>query len=109
MIQFNEAFYLFLSTQEAIVTSEEVGKDYEHVEAMQKKFDDFQKDLTANEVRIRELTVLAERLKEEHYTEYEMIQEMIEKLTQKWKDLNHMAEQRKENLDSAQDIQRFHR
>lgn len=45
---------------------------------MQKKFDDFQKDMAANEVRIKELTVLAERLKEEHYTEYEMIQEMIE-------------------------------
>lgn len=60
------------------MTSEEVGKDYEHVEAMQKKFDDFQKDMAANEVRIKELTVLAERLKEEHYTEYEMIQEMIE-------------------------------
>ncbi|KXJ20343.1 Spectrin alpha chain, non-erythrocytic 1 [Exaiptasia diaphana] len=99
----------WINDKEAIVTSEEVGKDYEHVEAMQKKFDDFQKDLTANEVRIKELTVLAERLKEEHYTEYEMIQEMIEKLTQKWKDLNHMAEQRKDNLDSAQEIQKFHR
>ena len=29
--------------QDGIVTSEEVGKDYEHVEAQQKKFDDFQK------------------------------------------------------------------
>jgi spectrin alpha len=65
------------------VTSEEVGKDYEHVEVMQKKFDDFQKDMSANEVRIKELTVLAERLKEEHYTEYEMIQEMIEVRTEK--------------------------
>lgn len=65
------------------MTSEEVGKDYEHVEVMQKKFDDFQKDMSANEVRIKELTVLAERLKEEHYTEYEMIQEMIEVRTEK--------------------------
>lgn len=31
--------------QEAIVTSEEIGKDYEHVEAQQKKFDDFEKVL----------------------------------------------------------------
>ena len=34
--------YLLLC-QEAIVTSEEIGKDYEHVEAQQKKFDDFEK------------------------------------------------------------------
>ncbi|XP_048586984.1 spectrin alpha chain, non-erythrocytic 1 isoform X2 [Nematostella vectensis] len=99
----------WINDKEAIVTSEEVGKDFEHVEAMQKKFDDFQKDMSANEVRIKELTILAERLKEEHYTEYEMIQEMIEKLTQKWTDLNQMAEQRKDNLDSAQEIQKFHR
>lgn len=32
----------------------------------------------AKEVRIKELTLLAEKLKVEHYTEYEMIREMIE-------------------------------
>lgn len=32
----------------------------------------------AKEVRIRELTLLAEKLKVEHYAEYEMIREMIE-------------------------------
>lgn len=35
-------------------------------------------DMMAKEVRIRELTLLAEKLKVEHYTEYEMIREMIE-------------------------------
>jgi len=34
--------------------------------------------MMAKEVRIRELTLLAEKLKVEHYTEYEMIREMIE-------------------------------
>lgn len=34
---------MFSHFQEAIVTSEEIGKDYEHVEAQQKKFDDFEK------------------------------------------------------------------
>ena len=33
----------YIRFQEAIVTSEEVGKDFEHVEAQQKKFDDFEK------------------------------------------------------------------
>ena len=33
----------YIPFQEAIVTSEEVGKDFEHVEAQQKKFDDFEK------------------------------------------------------------------
>lgn len=34
--------------------------------------------MMAKEVRIKELTLLAEKLKVEHYTEYEMIREMIE-------------------------------
>lgn len=38
----------------------------------------FTQDMMAKEVRIRELTLLAEKLKVEHYTEYEMIREMIE-------------------------------
>ena len=36
-------FVGYIPFQEAIVTSEEVGKDFEHVEAQQKKFDDFEK------------------------------------------------------------------
>ena len=77
------------------------------MEAQQKKFDDFEKvhtcsnmkpsscllnvvlpaqvinvffiqDMISKEVRIRELTLHAEKLKVEHYTEYEMIREMIE-------------------------------
>ncbi|CAH3114647.1 unnamed protein product [Porites lobata] len=99
----------WINDKEAIVTSEEVGKDFEHVEAQQKKFDDFEKDMISKEVRIRELTILAEKLKVEHYSEYEMIREMIERLNQKWKNLVVMSEQRKENLDNAQEIQRFHR
>ena len=34
--------------------------------------------MISKEVRIRELTLLAEKLKIEHYREYEMIREMIE-------------------------------
>ena len=39
----NKHFCVFFHFQEAIVTSEEIGKDFEHVEAQQKKFDDFEK------------------------------------------------------------------
>lgn len=38
----------------------------------------FIQDMISKEVRIRELTLHAEKLKVEHYTEYEMIREMIE-------------------------------
>lgn len=41
--------------------------------------------MISKEVRIRELTILAEQLKVEHYSEYEMIREMIEVRPANWK------------------------
>ena len=41
--------------------------------------------MISKEVRIRELTILAEKLKVEHYSEYEMIREMIEVRPANWK------------------------
>ena len=42
----------YIPFQEAIVTSEEVGKDFEHVEAQQKKFDDFEKVFDNDSTRL---------------------------------------------------------
>jgi len=40
----------------------DVGEDLEQVEVMQKKFDDFQADLKANEVRLAEMNDIAMQL-----------------------------------------------
>lgn len=45
-----------------MATSVEVGQDLEQVEIMQKKFDDFQTDLRANEVRLAEMNQIATAL-----------------------------------------------
>ena len=41
---------------------EDVGDDLEQVEVLQKKFDDFQADLKANEVRLAEMNEIAVQL-----------------------------------------------
>lgn len=41
---------------------QDVGEDLEQVEVMQKKFDDFQNDLRANEVRLAEMNEIAVQL-----------------------------------------------
>lgn len=41
---------------------QDVGEDLEQVEVMQKKFDDFQSDLKANEVRLAEMNEIALQL-----------------------------------------------
>jgi len=41
---------------------QDVGEDLEQVEVMQKKFDDFQSDLKANEVQLAEINEIAMQL-----------------------------------------------
>ena len=61
------------------------------------------------ETRIRELTIISEKLKVEHRREYEMIQEIIKRLTERWEELQQLSEKRQQALESAQEIQKFHR
>ena len=51
-----------LPPQEQHADVEDVGDDLEQVEVLQKKFDDFQADLKANEVRLAEMNEIAVQL-----------------------------------------------
>lgn len=44
------------------MTSEELGQDLEHVEVLQKKFEEFQTDLAAHEERVNEVNQFAAKL-----------------------------------------------
>ncbi|MFN9953978.1 MAG: hypothetical protein ACK55I_12840, partial [bacterium] len=58
------------------------------MEVMQKKFDDFQADLKANEVRLAEMTEIAMQLVSLGQTEAAMkIQAQLEDLNTKWSKL----------------------
>jgi spectrin alpha len=41
----------WINDKEAFVTAEEFGHDLEHVEVLQRKFDEFQKDMATQEYR----------------------------------------------------------
>ncbi|XP_069695871.1 spectrin alpha chain isoform X6 [Periplaneta americana] len=88
----------------------DVGEDLEQVEVMQKKFDDFQADLKANEVRLAEMNEIAMQLMSLGQTEAALkIQTQIEDLNQKWTSLQQLTSERATQLGSAHEVQRFHR
>ena len=64
---------MFVTFQEAIATSDEVGRDLEHVEVLQKKFEDFLKDIQANESRVTYINDLAHQLGDEGHPDIELI------------------------------------
>ncbi|KRY87102.1 Spectrin alpha chain [Trichinella pseudospiralis] len=82
--QCDEVMYWILD-KEAFVTTEEFGQDLEHVEVLQKKFDDFLKELANQQYRIAEELLAA------------------------WKHLNDLSVTRKERLFGAHEVQRFNR
>lgn len=59
--------------QETFVSSDEFGSDLEHVEVLQRKFDEFQKDMAAQEFRVTEVLDLADRLVKDGHPEVETI------------------------------------
>ena len=99
----------WISDREAVASSEELGKDLEHVEMLQKNFADFLKDLEANRVRIAEITQLAKKLLAEHHPDYQLIEARQEAVNQSWSDLTTLAKRREEKLSGAREIQKFNR
>ena len=55
------------------MTSDEFGQDLEHVEVLQKKFDEFQKDLQNHEDRVNDINQQADKLIEDQHPEEEAV------------------------------------
>ncbi|XP_048876599.1 spectrin alpha chain, non-erythrocytic 1-like isoform X2 [Brienomyrus brachyistius] len=99
----------WISDKEAIVTSEELGQDLEHVEVLQKKFEEFQADLAAHEERVNEVNGLAAKLEQENHPEMELIARKREEVNVAWQRLKGLAQQRQGKLFGASEVQRFNR
>ncbi|CAH0405710.1 unnamed protein product [Chilo suppressalis] len=99
----------WIHDKETFVCAEEFGSDLEHVEVLQRKFDEFQKDMAAQEYRVTEVNQLAERLVLEGHPERETIVKRKDELNDAWHRLRQMALMRQERLFGAHEIQRFNR
>uniref|UniRef100_A0A8R1DU58 Spectrin alpha chain n=1 Tax=Caenorhabditis japonica TaxID=281687 RepID=A0A8R1DU58_CAEJA len=100
----------WIKSREAFVVQQEVETDLEHVEVLQKKFDDFKEDLKANEARLQEMNQIATALTSVGQPGAAIrIRQQIEHLNIRWRTLEEQTEQREHQLGSAQEVQRFHR
>ncbi|CAH2316295.1 spectrin alpha chain, non-erythrocytic 1 isoform X1 [Pelobates cultripes] len=99
----------WINDKEAIVTSEELGQDLEHVEVLQKKFEEFQTDLAAHEERVNEVNQFASKLTQEEHPELELIKTKQDEVNTAWQRLKGLALQRQGKLFGAAEVQRFNR
>lgn len=68
----------WISDKEALASTDELGKDIEHVEALMKKFEDFQKDVEVNKARLDGINSQAEDLIAEGHTDSAQIQSQVD-------------------------------
>ena len=68
----------WISDKEALAGGEEMGKDLEHVQALLKKGEDFEKDLEGNESRLDSINKMGEDLIDEGHSDADEIQRLCE-------------------------------
>ncbi|CDI97721.1 Spectrin alpha actinin [Echinococcus multilocularis] len=99
----------WIREKEAFVTSEEFGQDLEHVEALQKKYDEFIKDLEYQEGRAMEIYAKADELLKEEFPEEALVIEKKTEVREALDRLKELARKRQNKLYEAHEIQRFFR
>ncbi|XP_014210997.1 spectrin alpha chain isoform X2 [Copidosoma floridanum] len=108
-LRYCDEVMFWIHDKEAFVTTDEFGQDLEHVEVLQRKFDEFQKDMTSQEYRFTEVNELADKLLLDGHPERDTIQRRKEELNESWQRLKQLAILRQEKLFGAHEIQRFNR
>ena len=89
---------------------QELDIDLEQVEVIQKKFDDIQSDMKANEVRLAEMNEIAVQLSTLGQTEAAMkIHTQLEEVNKKWHELQETTNEKVGAFERAHEVQRFHR
>lgn len=99
----------WITDKEAFVNTDEIGQDLEHVEVLQRKFDEFQKDMASQESRIMDVNEQADQLIREEHPERETILKRKDDLNDSWQRLKQLTLLRQEKLFGAHEIQRFNR
>jgi spectrin alpha len=97
----------WIGDKEAVASSDELGKDLDHVLVLIKKFDEFMKDLMTSEGRMVKVGEMAQGLLDEGHTESDVIQSQVETLNQHYENLTNLAVKRKDNLDSFRELHAF--
>ncbi|XP_054977169.1 spectrin alpha chain, erythrocytic 1 [Sorex araneus] len=99
----------WVADKEAIVTSVELGEDWERTELLHKKFEEFQVDLGARKGRVDGVNQYAEKCGQENHPELPLIREKQAEVNAAWDRLHDLALQRRKTLSNAADLQRFKR
>uniref|UniRef100_T1IQM9 Spectrin beta chain n=1 Tax=Strigamia maritima TaxID=126957 RepID=T1IQM9_STRMM len=84
------------------------GKEIEDVEVMRHRYEGFEQEMNANASRVAVVNQLARQLLHVEHPNSEDIHARQEQLNQRWATLRDQAEQKKDGLGNAHNLQTFH-
>ncbi|XP_070576983.1 spectrin beta chain, non-erythrocytic 5-like isoform X4 [Ptychodera flava] len=105
----SDDFAQWIADQDQVATSEDYGQDFEHLEMLEQKFDDFKRKVDAGGERYAQCEELARQLIEDQHPESPIIAEKQEALRADYGNLLQHINERDGNLQAAGEIHRFNR
>lgn len=99
----------WLEETQSLASSDDYGKDFEHLLVLQKKFDEFKRDVTASTDRYTSVNQLARQLVAEGHSDTVMIKEKQDQMREGWNTLQDAIHGRGKKLAGAYEVHKFNR
>ncbi|XP_074853761.1 spectrin beta chain, non-erythrocytic 5 [Carettochelys insculpta] len=98
----------WLSSKQAVAESDDYGQDLENVELLEKKFEDFIKEVKPlGQTKVSSINELASHLERECHSQIGEIQRRTHQVNDAWERLCQAIQTRTENLRAAQQIHKY--
>ncbi|GFT80923.1 spectrin beta chain, non-erythrocytic 5 [Nephila pilipes] len=112
ILEFNnqaEKIEAWIRDKEMMVQAGDIGKDFEHCQALQRKLDDVDSDMRVDELRMKNINSLANKLMRQGRSDTQSVQQRQEELNKKWKALQGALDLYRQKLANASDVHAFNR
>ena len=98
---------LFISWQEIIASSKETGRDYDQCLILNRKSEEFEKEMQVEAKQLERLNTLAKKLITNGHAGAESIRQRRDQLNEKWERFKDRGAERKRELGKALDVYAF--
>ncbi|KAF6212345.1 hypothetical protein GE061_012867 [Apolygus lucorum] len=112
ILEFNnqlEKIEAWIRDKEMMVQAGDMGRDYEHCLALQRKLDDVDSDMRVDDLRIKSINTLADKLIRQGRSDTRTVQQRRDNFNNKWKGLQGALTEYREHLAGALEIHSFNR
>ncbi|XP_024085304.1 spectrin alpha chain, non-erythrocytic 1 isoform X3 [Cimex lectularius] len=99
----------WIRDKEMMVQAGDMGRDYEHCLALQRKLDDVDSDMRVDDTRIKSINALADKLIRQGRSDTRAVQQKRDHFNNKWRGLQGALSEYREHLAGALEIHSFNR